>query len=170
MKRQIDAEIQKKNYEKELLLCKKAGGDIERYRRYDGARRLHHLAGSEQQVRPDGIRHHLPQAALFGGDADRQRRGGLLIRNQEHPLRVYRPGGQAQTADGRGAHGDTQQHGLPYRPAHGGQIPRDARNPGGPAPQGALKPQGCKGGCGRLQRQPRCRQALLVKQAFFRTP
>lgn len=33
MKRQIDAEIQKKNYEKELLLCKKAGGDIERYRR-----------------------------------------------------------------------------------------------------------------------------------------
>ena len=28
MKRQIDAEIQKKNYEKELLLCKKAGGDI----------------------------------------------------------------------------------------------------------------------------------------------
>lgn len=33
MKRQIDVEIQKKNYEKELLLCQKAGGDIERYRR-----------------------------------------------------------------------------------------------------------------------------------------
>ena len=134
------------DYQREYFLdgneSKSQADDIERYRRYDGARRLHHLAGGEQQVRPDGIRHHLPQAPLFGGDADRQRRGGLLIRNQEHPLRVYRPGGQAQTADGRGAHGDTQQHGLPYRPAHGGQIPRDARNPGGPAPQGASEAAG----------------------------
>ncbi|MGN1205861.1 MAG: DUF342 domain-containing protein [Eubacterium sp.] len=31
-KQLIDTEIQQKNYEKELLLCKKAGGDIERYR------------------------------------------------------------------------------------------------------------------------------------------
>lgn len=32
-KREIDLEIQKRNYDKELLLCKKAGGDVERYRR-----------------------------------------------------------------------------------------------------------------------------------------
>lgn len=32
-KREIDYEIQQKNYDKELLLCKKAGGDVERYRR-----------------------------------------------------------------------------------------------------------------------------------------
>lgn len=34
MKRhEIDSEIEQKNYEKELLLCKKAGGDVEKYRR-----------------------------------------------------------------------------------------------------------------------------------------
>lgn len=34
MKRhEIDSEIKQKNYEKELLLCKKAGGDVEKYRR-----------------------------------------------------------------------------------------------------------------------------------------
>lgn len=32
-RREIDLEIQKKNYQKELLLCQKAGGDIDRYRR-----------------------------------------------------------------------------------------------------------------------------------------
>lgn len=32
-KHEIDSEIKQKNYEKELLLCKKAGGDIEKYRR-----------------------------------------------------------------------------------------------------------------------------------------
>lgn len=32
-KHEIDSEIKQKNYEKELLLCKKAGGDIEQYRR-----------------------------------------------------------------------------------------------------------------------------------------
>ena len=31
-KQQIDSEIQQKSYEEELLLCQKAGGDIERYR------------------------------------------------------------------------------------------------------------------------------------------
>lgn len=30
---EIDSEIQKKNYERELLLCQKAGGDVEKYRR-----------------------------------------------------------------------------------------------------------------------------------------
>ena len=29
----IDSEISRKNYENELVLCQKAGGDIERYRR-----------------------------------------------------------------------------------------------------------------------------------------
>ena len=45
MKRQIDAEIQKKNYEKELLVCKKAGGDIARYRRlsFVWAIKINHL-------------------------------------------------------------------------------------------------------------------------------
>ena len=32
-KREIDQEIQKKNYDRELLLCKKVGGDVEKYRR-----------------------------------------------------------------------------------------------------------------------------------------
>lgn len=32
-RREIDSEIQQKNYEQELLLCQKAGGDIEKYRR-----------------------------------------------------------------------------------------------------------------------------------------
>lgn len=32
-RREIDSEIQQKNYEQELLLCQKAGGDVERYRR-----------------------------------------------------------------------------------------------------------------------------------------
>ena len=32
--REIDSEIQKKNYEHELQLCQKAGGDIEKYRRF----------------------------------------------------------------------------------------------------------------------------------------
>lgn len=57
------------DYQREYFLdgneSKAQADDIERYRRYDGARRLHHLAGSEQQVRPDGIRHHLPQAGSF---------------------------------------------------------------------------------------------------------
>lgn len=33
IRREIDTEIQQKNYEQELLLCQKAGGDIEQYRR-----------------------------------------------------------------------------------------------------------------------------------------
>ncbi len=32
-RRELDREIQRRNYEKELLLCQKAGGDVEKYRR-----------------------------------------------------------------------------------------------------------------------------------------
>ena len=71
----------------------------------------------------------------LGGDADRQRRGGVELRDQEYPAGVYRRRGQAPSADGRDADGHPQRQGLPHRPAHGGQIPRDAGYSRRPAPQ-----------------------------------
>ena len=44
-----------------------------------GLRRFDHLARGEQQVRADPVRHHPAQVALLGGDADRERRGGVEL-------------------------------------------------------------------------------------------
>ena len=77
-----------------------APDDPQGHRRRDESRRIDDLARGEQQVRADAIRNHTAQAAVLGGDADRQRRGSVVVRDQEPPLGVHRQGGQAQAADG----------------------------------------------------------------------
>ena len=105
--------------------------DPQGHRRPHGAGRVDHLARGEQQVRADAVRDHPLEIALLGGHADRFGRGGVELRDQEHFAAVHRRGGQAAPADRRDADGHSQFEGLPHRPAHRGQIPRNARYPGG---------------------------------------
>ena len=92
-----------------------------------------HLARGEQQIRADAVRDHPPEIALLGGHADRFGRGGVELRDQEHPSGVHRRGGQAPSADRRDADGHPQFERLPHRPPHRGQVPRNARHSGGEA-------------------------------------
>ena len=115
-----------------------AADDPQGHRRPHGARRLDDLACGEQQVRADAVRHHPAQVALLGGDADRFGRGGVELRDQEHPAGVHRRGRQAPSADGRDAHGHPQFEGIPHCAAHGRQVPRDARHPRGAPAQANL--------------------------------
>ena len=56
-----------------------AADDPQGHRRPHGTRRFDDLARGEQQVRADPVRHHPAQVALLGGDADRERRGGVEL-------------------------------------------------------------------------------------------
>ena len=72
----IDSEISRKNYENDLVLCQKAGGDIERYRR------LSFDVLQLEQIRI-GLEKGLDVEKYLDSDGDDQRSHGKWCRSGE---------------------------------------------------------------------------------------